>query len=224
MKVKEKNEKVKNNVKNNILNSAEIYKTELAGKYYLYVFENLSFEMYYGIENFKHLTGADSKLTPVDFYRKAKDKILQTSQLDFSPRFPLSVALKKSNELCSLGDFAKEGFFVVKDYITKSVTYPYAITNLDNSLLLGLMLESKEEIYVPKSFRVKDKSFDKAQEGNVFQIDYIFSKKDKLGLYDTLAYRGKSPLSCIEKDIKDKLDDSLIADMDPCDFDEVASL
>lgn len=45
-------------VKNNVINAASVYSKELAGRYYLYVFEGNCFEMYYGTDNFLHLTGA----------------------------------------------------------------------------------------------------------------------------------------------------------------------
>ena len=57
-------------VKNNVINAASVYSKQLAGKYYLYVFEGNCFEMYYGTDNFLHLTGAGTSLSPNQFYYK----------------------------------------------------------------------------------------------------------------------------------------------------------
>lgn len=36
-------------------------------------------------------------------------------------------------------------YFVIKDLVTEHDTYPYAITNIDQSILLGLKSEEIEE-------------------------------------------------------------------------------
>ena len=56
-------------VLNNIVSNAQVYKNELAGKYYLYIFENQCFEMYFGTDNYLHLTGAGSRIGPNQFYQ-----------------------------------------------------------------------------------------------------------------------------------------------------------
>ncbi len=38
--------RMKEKIRNNIINSVQVYKAKLAGKYYLYIFENQYFEMY----------------------------------------------------------------------------------------------------------------------------------------------------------------------------------
>ena len=55
-------------VRNNIVSNAQVYKNELAGKYYLYIFENQCFEMYFGTDNYLHLTGVGSQIGPNQFY------------------------------------------------------------------------------------------------------------------------------------------------------------
>ena len=59
-------------VKNNVINAASVYSKQLAGRFYLYVFEGNCFEMYYGTDNFLHLTGAGTSLSPNQFYQLAK--------------------------------------------------------------------------------------------------------------------------------------------------------
>lgn len=59
-------------VRNNIISSVYVYSNKLAGKYYLYIFEGNCFEMYYGTDNFLHLTGVGTRLSPNQFYVLAK--------------------------------------------------------------------------------------------------------------------------------------------------------
>ena len=131
-------------VRNNIINAAKTYKEILVGRYYLYVFENQCFEMYYGTDNFLHLTGAGTNLSANQFYELAVSGKLQTKQLFFNQRFPLHTALKKTEYLSELEKFIKEGYFVVKDLKTATVLYPYTITNIDQSVLLGLKEETNK--------------------------------------------------------------------------------
>lgn len=52
----------------------------------------------------------------------------------FNSRFPLNTALKKTDNLNELEKFVQEGYFVIKDLKTATVTYPYAITNIEQSV------------------------------------------------------------------------------------------
>ena len=197
-------------VRSNIIASVQIYKNVLAGHYYLYIFENQCFEMYYGTDNFMHLTGVGTNLSPNQFYELAKEGQLQTNQMYFNSRFPLSTAIKKTENLSCLPQFVNEGYFVVKDLATDTVVYPYAITNIDQSVLIGLKMEEETEIYIPKSFRVKGNIFDKTTDDKLFEIHYILSKTDKSGLYDTVLYNEKDGLGLLDLDILAKIAPSLL--------------
>lgn len=168
-------------VRKNIIDSADVYKNEMAGRYFIYIFEEEQFEMYYGIKNFKHLTGAGSSLSPEQFYKLATSGRLQENQLFFNSRFPLTIALKKSEGLKSINLFKQEELFIIKDLETDTATYPYALTNLDKSLLVIFdpQIVSGKTYYVPSSFRVDDKNiFKKTKSENIFSVDFILSKTD----------------------------------------------
>ncbi len=197
-------------VKDNIIKNVQIYSSQLAGRYYLYIFENQCFEMYYGTDNYLHLTGVGTKLSPAQFYDLAKNRQLQSNQLFFSKRFPLPTAMKKSDNLKDLGKFIVEGYFVIKDLVTDTCVYPYAITNIDKSVLIGLKEESDDEIYVPRSFRVKGNIFNKTTDKNLFEIQYILSKTDIQAKYDTVLYAEKSDYAGLEDSIKEKIDEKIL--------------
>lgn len=199
-----------NIVRNNIISSVQVYANKLAGKYYLYIFEDNCFEMYYGTDNFLHLTGADTKLSPNQFYTLAKRGTLMSNQLLFHQRFPLSTAMQKSASLIDLEKFVTDGFFVIKDLITDTCTYPYAITNIDLSVLVGLKSEEETgKIYVPKSLRIKGNIFNKTTDDRIFEIQYILSKTDIRNKYDTILYHEDDNLDKLKDDIKNKIDDRL---------------
>lgn len=199
-----------NIVRNNIIKNVHMYSSYLAGRYYLYIFENQYFEMYYGTENYMHLTGVGTKLSSSQFYNLAKSGQLQSNQMFFSKRFPLSTAMKKTDNLKNLGKFVNEGYFVIKDLKTDTSVYPYAITNIDQSILIGLKEEGVDKIYVPKSFRVKGNIFNKTINENIFEIQYILSKNDIMSKYDTVLYTEKSDYSGLDNCIKEKIAEKIL--------------
>lgn len=190
-------------VRNNIITGVQVYANKLAGKYYLYIFEGNCFEMYYDTDNFLHLTGVGTRLSPNQFYTLAKSGMLMSNQLLFNARFPLPTAMKKSASLIALEEFVTEGFFVIKDLVTDTCIYPYAITNIDQSLLIGLKNEvGAGNIYVPKSLRIKGNIFNKTTDSNIFEIQYILSKTDIQAQYDTILYQEDGEFDKLEDDIK----------------------
>ena len=197
-------------IRDNIVSNVQIYKEQLAGKYYLYIFENQFFEMYFGIENFMHLTGVGSKVNSREFYKLAKSRHLEASQMFFSKRFPLKTALQKTALLSEMPKFVKEGYFVIKDLNTETEFYPYAITNLDQSILIGLKEEEDKEIYIPKSLRVKGNIFNKIQNNQVFEINHILCKTDIAGKYNEILYNEKQKSESINQNILEKIDKNII--------------
>ena len=91
----------------------------------------------------------------------------------------MKTALQKSSNLSNLPKFTYEGYFVIKDLVTETEIYPYAITNTEQSVLIGLKKEECKDIYIPKSFRVRGNIFDKAENDKLFEINCILSKKYK---------------------------------------------
>ena len=54
-----------------IENAAKVYKDQLVGKTFLYVFDGRYIEVIFKAENFKHLTGVDSSLSAKRFLKLA---------------------------------------------------------------------------------------------------------------------------------------------------------
>lgn len=200
-----------NIVRNNIIANAKIYSSQLAGRYYLYIFENQCFEMYYGTDNYLHLTGVGTHLSSSQFYNLAKSGHLQSNQMYFNKRYPLPTAMKKSDNLKDLSKFITEGYFVIKDFVTDTCTYPYIITNIDQSVLIGLKKEDVNNIYyIPKSFRIKGNIFNKTSNENIFEIQYILCKTDIQAKYNTILYAENSDFNNLDSTIKTKIHDTLL--------------
>ena len=201
-------ENKKSILRDNIIKAAHIYSYKMAGKHYLYIFEGHCFEMYYGIENFLHLVGVDTRLSPIDFYRNAQRGILNTGQFGFSARHPLATAWKKSKALLKLESFLHEGYFIIKDVETETAFYPYAITDIDRSLLLGLDRDKKvkdTEIYIPQSLRIKGNIFNKSEDNKIFEINSIFSKTDYEAPYSLILYKDRMDFNALDSAVKIEL-------------------
>lgn len=66
----------KNAIRQEIMDSAVIYSSDLAGKTFLYVYGNEFFEVSFPVDHFLHLTGVETRLSAKDFYKNAKKGIL----------------------------------------------------------------------------------------------------------------------------------------------------
>lgn len=122
-------EKIK--LRKQIISAANVYKCNLAGNVYLYVYGDAYFEVAYTTECFKHLTGVESPLSGSSFYDNAKNATLADNQISFSSRHPLKTAKKKIQCLHQLPRLTKDLVCVVKDMHTITLTYKLGITNLE---------------------------------------------------------------------------------------------
>ena len=84
----------KNMIRQGIIDSAEIYSQNLAGKVFLYVYGEEYFEVSFPVDHFLHLTGVETRLSARDFYKNAKKTILTNNQFYFDARHPYANAKK----------------------------------------------------------------------------------------------------------------------------------
>ena len=76
----------KNMIRQGIIDSAEIYSQNLAGKVFLYVYGEEYFEVSFPVDHFLHLTGVETRLSARDFYKNTKKTILTNNQFYFDAR------------------------------------------------------------------------------------------------------------------------------------------
>ena len=82
----------KNMIRQGIIDSAEIYSQNLAGKVFLYVYGEEYFEVSFPVDHFLHLTGVETRLSARDFYKNTKKTILTNNQFYFDARHPYANA------------------------------------------------------------------------------------------------------------------------------------
>lgn len=177
-----------------IISAANVYKNNLAGKVYLYVYGDKYFEVAYMTECFKHLTGVESVLRGNSFYDNAKNATLATAQICFSSRHPLKTAKKKIVCLHQLPQLTKDLVCVVKDMNTVTITYKLGITNLEFTVgLTENVNKSGDKVnswLVPRTLRINDKAIDASADAEF--VDFIFCKKATEPRYNQICYAASN--------------------------------
>lgn len=87
------------NIVEEIKKAAALYKKHLVGKRFLYVFEGQYIEVIYKAQNFRHLTGVNTRLSAKQFYSYAVRNLLEVHQIGFNRVHPYDLCVKKSNIL-----------------------------------------------------------------------------------------------------------------------------
>lgn len=203
----------KNMIRQNIIDSAAIYSQNLAGKVFLYVYENEFFEVSFPVDHFLHLTGVETRLSAKDFYKNAKRAILRNNQFYFDTRHPYANAKKKLPCLKRLPELTNDTVCILKDMRTLTIVYKLSVTNLEFTLGLTENTDDKgnkiNDFFLPMSLRVEDSSVEKSNDGEV--VDFIFSRDASVSRYETLLVKDESKNipNCIKHLIKENFyDDS----------------
>ena len=196
-----------------IISAAQIYKHYLAGKVFLYVYGEESFEVAYLTECFKHLTGVESTLRGNSFYNNAKNATLTTEQIGLSQRHPLRTARKKQVCLHQLPQLTTDVVCVVKDMHTVSITYKLGISNLEFTVGLTENTDAAgnriNNWLIPRTLRINDKAIESSADAQF--IDMIFSKNAPDALYSTVCYAD--PNVPVPNHVLPLLDEALKADL-----------
>ena len=198
----------KNMIRQGIIDSAEIYSQNLAGKVFLYVYGEEYFEVSFPVDHFLHLTGVETRLSVRDFYKNAKKTILTNNQFYFDARHPYANAKKKLPCLKRLPELTNDMVCILKDMETLRIIYKLSVTNLE--FTLGLIENTDNngnkinDYFLPMTLRVKDSSVEKSSDGEV--VDFIFAKDASISKYDTLLVEDKSKTisDCIKHLISEK--------------------
>ncbi len=184
----------KNAIRQEIMDSAAIYSSDLAGKTFLYVYGNDFFEVSFPVDHFLHLTGVETRLSAKDFYKNAKKGILTNNQFYFSVRHPYANAKKKLPCLKRLPELTNEMVCILKDMQTVTIMYKLSVTNLEFTLGLTENLDNYgkkiNDYFLPMSLRVEDSSVEKSTDGDI--VDFIFAKDASKAKYEDLLVKDES--------------------------------
>ena len=201
----------KNAIRQEIMDSAVIYSSDLAGKTFLYVYGNDFFEVSFQVDHFLHLTGVETRLSAKDFYKNAKKGILTNNQFYFSVRHPYANAKKKLPCLKRLPELTNEMVCILKDMQTVTIMYKLSVTNLEFTLGLTENLDNYgkkiNDYFLPMSLRVEDSSVKKSTDGDI--VDFIFAKDASKAKYGDLVVKDES--KNIPDSVRHLIDDSFYA-------------
>ncbi|MBQ9565588.1 MAG: hypothetical protein IJU98_08385 [Synergistaceae bacterium] len=195
-----------------INNAAVLYKHNLVGRRFLYVFENRYIEVIYKAENFRHLTGIDTHLSAKAFYNYASKKILAASQIYFSALHPYDLCVKKVQHITDIAALTKSDSFMLEEIRTNTTVYNFGATDLNFTLCFNKEFDDegteRGECFVAQSLRDGD-CFSKSKAA--FAVTHIFSKKNDKVKYDILSYLDKSSsIKHLPNEIKGMLSDNLL--------------
>lgn len=196
-------------IRKQIIAASKVYRDNLAGRVFLYVYGESYFEVVFPTDRFRHLTGVNSSISAKEFYDKAKDSMLSTGQILYDREHTYRGAKKKLPCLLSLPSLTNDVVCVVKDMKTITLTYKIGVTNLDFTIGLSENLDLHgnkiNDWFLPRTLRVKDKAIESCNEAEF--IDFIFSKDASLDKYSTVTYADtdKKPPLVIKEFLSDDL-------------------
>lgn len=176
-----------------IKEAAKLYKDNLVGKRFLYVFDGRYIEVIYKAENFRHLTGVDTHLSAKSFYSDAARGKLTERHVFFSARHPYSLCVKKVKHIKNAVKLAEAESFMLEEIVTDTQYYKFGTTEANFTLCMnpdiGHNGNLKSECYVVESLR-DDDCFEKSK--NVYEVTHIFSKPNDEKFYSKLHYMASN--------------------------------
>lgn len=177
------------NIVQEIKAAADLYRKHLVGKRFLYVFEDRYIEVLYKAANFRHLTGVATNLSAKKFYSYAAKKMLQASQIFFTPQHPFSLCKRKIKHIGQIATLAGSEGFMLEEIVTDTRTYKFGTTDLNFTLCLnkeyGDNGQQKGDCFVVESLRDED-CFSKSR--TAYTVTHIFSTPNDAKKYINLLF------------------------------------
>ncbi len=170
-----------------ISRAAELYKKNLVGRQFLYVFDGRFIEVLYKAENFLHLTGAGTSLSAKQFYKYAVSRKLAATQITFSPAHPYDLCVRKIQHICNIASLATSECIMLEEIRTNTQQYRFGATNMDFTLCFGP--DAKHDgSYIAQSLR-DENCFAKSR--GAYIVTHILAKRNDQKLYTELLYMDK---------------------------------
>lgn len=150
----------KKRIREQIIRGAKAYAGNLAGRVFLFESDTYSFELYFPIRTFLHLTGVATTLPARQFYKNALKDHLRLDQFGFSKQHPFDLAKEKASRLELLPELTRNLVCIVNGYKTLTFTYVIGVTNLDFTLGLSENIDIGGNLInnwlIPRTLRVGD--------------------------------------------------------------------
>jgi hypothetical protein len=197
-----------------IIRSAAEYKRNFVDCEYLVCSEAYTNHKYFIIdgkaENFKHLTGVNSMLDPIAFFKKCCDGSLSDSDFDFikigeTEKDTKGTVRRKISVLSNMVDFFNSKQIITEeDFVKNRITCSFATT--DGLCTVGFMNTSKAR---PKTLL----------KGNALNIQkskpicLLFRKTQGNSRFNELLIGDAKSFACYYKYIQDLVDEELARDL-----------
>lgn len=199
-----------------IRSAAQIYKANLVGKKFLYVFDCRYIEVTFKADSYKHLTGVESTLSAREFYRKAIQNRLFPQHISFSATHPYALCCKKMQHIQDVAALVTTECFMLEEITTTSRTYRFGTTDLQFTLCLNRPTDSAgnpiNEVYIAESLRHGD-CMNKSQ--NAYVVSYICSKSNASKQYDTLLFKDTHAApQDLPSDVRNMLSETLLQQLE----------
>lgn len=183
----------KKRIVSEIVEAAKLYKKNLVGKTFLYVFNDRYIEVEYLASGFRHLTGVDTYLSAKDFYKKATTGKLWCNQIYFTSLHPYRLCEKKIAHIKDIVELATSECFMLENVTTETKSYQFATSDLKFILCMN---QRQDDSGLPKSSKFSVESlrdedgFNKAEDA--FEITHILSKSNDAPLYTDIVWLDKN--------------------------------
>ena len=173
--------------------AANLYKSKLVGKRFLYVFEGKYIEVIFKKENFRHLTGVDTYLSADRFFKYALQGKLSLSQFWFNEVHPYDLCVRKVQHIGDIAQLVTSENFILEEIATNTQSYRFGTTDLNFTLCMNKELDTqgneKGDCYVAQSLRDED-CFSKSK--NAYIVTHIFSRPNDTSQYTEILFMDKS--------------------------------
>ena len=197
----------KERVRLEMISMAKLYKDKYVDYEYLICSEGFVQNGYYIVDaeedNFQHLTGVHSLISPKEFFEKCYNGILQESDFDFTKEGQNEKAVKgtvrrKMNAFPAMMALFDNDIEAEEDFQKNKVVCSFAAA--DGSCTLGF---SESEKVRPKSF-IKGNALN-----NPSQVDLILRKKSEKELFDEIVLGDSDALERHREKIERLLSEEL---------------
>lgn len=176
-----------------IIAAARLYKMNLVGKHFLYVFDGRAIEVAYQANGFRHLTGVDTELDAMSFYKKAVSGTLQANQIFFSAHHPYRLCQRKLMHLNDIAGMVTSECFMLENITTETQSFQFGTTDLAFVLCMNRHKDTNGEYksskYIVESLRDEDGL---ARSENAYPVTHILSKKNDERFYHEVVYLDKN--------------------------------
>lgn len=195
-----------------IIQAAALYRQNLVGRRFLYVFDGRYIEVLYKAQNFRHLTGIDTAVSARRFYQDAVHGRLQARQIFFNQSHPYALCQRKVKHICDIATMASSENFMLEEITTDTCSYRFGTTDLKFTLCMNKEMDANGnpigDCYVVQSLRDED-CFSKSR--SAYTVTHILARSNDADRYtDVLFLDGEETIATLPACVKTLLHPSLL--------------